>query len=161
MNAYTNLARESISYYLENKKIMPIPAGLPDVFYNTQAGCFVSLHLPDGELRGCIGTVEPTKENLGSEIISNAVAAAMRDPRFPPLANEELETLDISVDVLSEPEPIPDLAGHNPKKFGLIAIYRGRSGLLLPDLEGVDTAEDQLSIVLQKAAFRPLMIINY
>lgn len=155
MNAYTNLAKESIAYYLENKKFLPLPNDLSQEFYITRAGAFVSLHLPNGDLRGCIGTVEPTKKNLGEEIIYNAVSAAMRDPRFPPLKANELADLDISVDVLSEPEPIPDLTNHDPRKYGLIAICRGRSGLLLPDLEGVDTAEDQLEIVLQKGGILP------
>ena len=155
MNQYSQLARQSIAYYLENGKIMLLPDGLPEEFYHSRAGAFVSLHTATSELRGCIGTVTPTKKNLGEEIVSNAIAAAFRDPRFPPLQKEELADLDISVDVLSAPEPIPDLSGHDPKKYGLIATWQSKSGLLLPDLSGVDTPEDQLAIVLQKAGIRP------
>ncbi len=114
------------------------------------AACFVSLKV-GGHLRGCIGTIEPTEPCLAYEIMANAVAAGTRDPRFYPVDEDELEHLEYSVDVLSPPERISGLDGHDPRKYGLIVNGQGRRGLLLPDLEGVGTADEQLSICLSKA----------
>jgi len=154
MDAYINLAKQAIAHFLENGKIMSLPQDLPQEFYQKRAGVFVSLHAKDGELRGCIGTMTPTQPNLGTEIIANAIAACSRDPRFFPLTKEELADLEIFVDILSAPEQIPDLTNHDPKKYGLIAKADSRTGLLLPDLEGIDTAKQQLKIVLQKGGIR-------
>ena len=112
-----------------------------------RAGAFVSLHEKNGELRGCIGTIQPVHENLAQEIIENAISAATRDPRFMPLSARELDSLDISVDVLTEPEPIDSIHGQDPKIHGLIVQSKQnpwQRGLLLPDLEEIDTAEKQL-----------------
>lgn len=109
----------------------------------------------EGGLRGCIGTFKPTRETLADEIANNAISSACRDPRFLPVSKEELKDLEISVDVLGEPEPIPDASHLDPRRFGVIVESGGRIGLLLPDLEGVDTIEYQLEVARNKAGIRP------
>ena len=157
MNHYTKLARQTIETYIRTGKIIEAPEDLPSEMLKKKAGVFVTIHTKDNELRGCIGTFLPTRENIAHEIISNAAAAATRDPRFSPISESELDNLEISVDVLSVPEPINDIKKLDPKKYGvLIQSQDGRGGLLLPDLEGVETIEKQLSIVYQKAGIDPL-----
>ncbi|MBI4081251.1 MAG: AmmeMemoRadiSam system protein A [Candidatus Lambdaproteobacteria bacterium] len=111
--------------------------------------CFVSLKVGHA-LRGCIGTLRPTRATVEEEVIENAVAAATRDPRFDPVGAEELERLRISIDLLSSPEPIEELALHDPRRFGLIVSAGVRCGVLLPDLPGVETALRQLEICREK-----------
>lgn len=152
MHKYCQLALDSIRTYLETGKVMKMPEDVSEELKTRQAGAFVSLHLKDVEksLRGCIGTFLPTQESLGEEIINNAVSAAVRDPRFHPVELSEVDGLDISVDVLAEPESceVEDL---DPKKYGVIVGVGLRRGLLLPDLDGVDTVEEQLKIACMKA----------
>lgn len=143
------LARESITYYLQHHALMAVPRDLPEELQD-QAGTFVSLH-KGSRLRGCIGTFLPMHLNTASEIIHNAVSAATRDPRFSPVSLEELEDIDISVDVLGKPEAVASASELNPKKYGVIVMSHARTGLLLPDLEGVDTVEQQISIAKEKA----------
>lgn len=147
VSEHASLAKEAIQTYLTSGKVLELPQ--PPLSLATPAAAFVSLKLA-GQLRGCMGTIEPARENLAAEIVANAIAAATKDPRFKPLSREELAEVAISVDVLSPPEPaeFSDLA---PAKFGLIAQWQGRRGLLLPDLAGVDSPEEQLRIVCQKA----------
>jgi AmmeMemoRadiSam system protein A len=143
------LAREAIEAYVRQGKRLQPPAELtPEM--QERAGVFVSLH-KHGELRGCIGTLEPTQPNTAQEIIRNAISSATQDPRFPPVQPNELDDLDISVDVLSEPEPVQSLAELDPKRYGVIVESGWRRGLLLPDLEGVDTVEYQVDIARRKA----------
>jgi AmmeMemoRadiSam system protein A len=140
------LARAAVEAYVREHKRLQPPRPLPPEMQR-RAGVFVSLHLPDGELRGCIGTIESQRENLAAEIIENAISAATRDPRFPPMTPGELDGLEISVDVLTEPEPIDSIEGQDPKRHGLIVQSKREAwkrGLLLPDLETIDTAEKQL-----------------
>ncbi len=148
-DAFTELAKATIEAYLRaGKKIKPphpLPKGMEE-----KAGVFVSLHRGD-QLRGCIGTFAPTTDNIAEEIIEMAIAAATQDPRFPSVRESELGLLDISVDVLSPPENITDKTQLDPKIYGVIVSRGFRRGLLLPDLEGVDTAEDQIDIAKQKA----------
>ena len=115
-----------------------------------KAGVFVSIH-KQGDLRGCIGTFEPTRKNVTEEIITNAVSSATRDPRFPPIAPKELKDLDYSVDVLTIPEPVESKDQLDPKKYGVIVECGYRRGLLLPDLEGVDSVDHQIDICCRKA----------
>ena len=115
-----------------------------------KAGVFVSLH-KHGALRGCIGTFLPTTGCVASEILQNAVSAALEDPRFEPVSKDELDELEIHVDVLSTPEAIPDSSLLDVKRYGVIVTSGYKRGLLLPDLEGVDTVEEQVSIALRKA----------
>src|SRR5207302_8814623 len=119
-----------------------------------RAAVFVSLHLKDGSLRGCIGTVQPVEENRAREIIRNAISAATRDPRFLPVRPDELALLDYSVDVLSAPEPIASIHQLDPKRFGVIVEKGWRRGLLLPDIEGVKTPELQVTIALDKGGIQ-------
>lgn len=120
-------------------------------------GCFVSIRmLPTGELRGCIGTIRPTRKNLWEEIVANAAAAASKDPRFTPLGPDEVEKCRVSVDILDEPSPVRDLSELDPSVFGVIVEKAGRRGVLLPDLDGVDSVEQQLSIAMRKAGIGSL-----
>lgn len=152
-NDYCRLARGSIEYYFKYKNYMEVPDDIGWELVNKKAGVFVSLK-KYGKLRGCIGTFLPTMKNIASEIIRLAVAAAIDDPRFPPLNDDELDDVDISVDVLSTPESAlkEEL---NPKTFGVIVRQGYRRGLLLPDLEGINTIEEQLFIACKKAGINP------
>jgi MEMO1 family protein len=125
-----------------------------DFLFQKRAGVFVSLK-KFGELRGCIGTTAATTASLADEIIQNSLSAGLHDPRFEPVRPDELADLTYSVDVLGDPEPISDRAELNPAVYGVIVRYGSRSGLLLPDLEGVDTVEDQLAIACRKAGIQP------
>ncbi len=118
------------------------------------AGAFVSIK-KRGQLRGCIGTFRPTRKDLADEIIYNAVSACQHDPRFPPVREDELEELEITVDVLEEPEPVPGPEFLDPKEYGVIVKSGPKTGLLLPDLEGVDTVEEQIDIARRKAGIMP------
>jgi AmmeMemoRadiSam system protein A len=152
MDTYTSLARKAVVEYLLNYRLLKPPPNLPKEMLSRRAGVFVSLHHKNGSLRGCIGTYLPTQKNLAEEIIKNALSAAFRDPRFPPVTLEEIPSLVFSVDILSKPKPVPLNFPLNPKIYGLIVSSTdGRSGLLLPDIEGVDTPEDQIRICKMKA----------
>ena len=145
---YVRLARHAIETIVHTGKNAELPQGLPSEM-SERAGVFVSLK-KDGELRGCIGTFEPTTKSIAEEILQNAASAALRDPRFPPVKKEELDALVYSVDVLTEPELVAGADALDVKKYGVIVEYRARKGLLLPDLAGVDTVEEQLRIARQK-----------
>jgi AmmeMemoRadiSam system protein A len=115
-----------------------------------RSGVFVSLKV-GGLLRGCIGTYEPATANVAEEVITNAISSATRDPRFPPVTPDELGDLEYSVDVLTHPEPVKSQAELDPKRYGIIVESGKRKGLLLPDLEGVDTVARQIEICRAKA----------
>ncbi len=143
------LAKKTVeSYVREGKEISPPEELIPEM--EERAGVFVSIH-KHGELRGCIGTFEPTKSNVAEEIINNAISSATRDPRFPPVAVAELDELEYSVDILTQPELVKDTGQLDPKKYGLIVESGFKRGLLLPDLEGVDSVEEQIAICRLKA----------
>lgn len=150
---YTRIAFESIKLYLSEES-MPDPglAWIPEEFYELQRGCFVSLHLQDNELRGCIGTLEPHEKNLFEEIRRNAISAAFKDNRFPPLSVYEFPHVKISVDVLTPPERVFSADDLDPDIYGLI-ITDGRlqRGVLLPSIPGIDTVERQIQVVKRKA----------
>jgi len=151
---YVRLARETIESYIEHGKIITPPLALPKEMINQKAGVFVSLK-KFGDLRGCIGTFMPTQENIAQEIINNAISAAVDDPRFSPVNASELKDLTISVDILSNPEEAKDISQFDPKKYGVIVSSGYKKGLLLPDLEGVDTVEYQIDIAKRKAGIFP------
>ena len=153
-DAYVKLARASAEYYVRNHKVMEIPDGLPEELLNTRSGAFVSVHKHD-RLRGCIGTFLPARKNLAEEIIQNAVSAVSDDPRFDPVEEEELKWLDINVDVLSTPEQIESKDDLDVKKYGVIVQSGHKRGLLLPDLNGVDTVDEQLAIAMRKGNIAP------
>ena len=144
----TKLAKETVESYVKERKL-PQPTELtPEM--QERAGVFVSIK-KRGALRGCIGTFEPVTSNVAQEIITNAVSSATHDPRFPPVMASELPDLSYSVDVLTRPVPVKSIDELDPKKYGVIVEGGGRRGLLLPDLEGVDTVEHQIDICRQKA----------
>ena len=149
-DAYVRLARLSLETYIRTGKYSKIPDGLPEEMTKKRAGVFVSLK-KYGELRGCIGTISPVTGSIAEEIIRNAVSAGVEDPRFPAVREDELPDLVYSVDVLSEPEPVSSLDELDVKRYGVIVSSGRRRGLLLPDLEGVDTVEKQISIAKRKA----------
>lgn len=151
---WVKLARRSLETYVKtSQRLTSLPEDLPTEMTTQQAGAFVSLH-KNGQLRGCIGTIAPTCENLAWEIVQNAISACSRDPRFSPVRPDELDELEYSVDVLGAPEPVDSPAALDPKTYGVIVSCGGRRGLLLPDLDGVDSVEAQLSIALQKGGIR-------
>lgn len=150
---YVKLARGVIESYVKGDNL-PGLEELPVELTGRRAGVFVSLK-KNGELRGCIGTIEPTRPSIAEEITGNAISSATRDPRFPPVSVDELDELQYSVDVLEEPEEISDISFLNPVEYGVIVRSGNRSGLLLPDLDGVDTPEDQVSIAKMKAGISP------
>ncbi|MFT8340099.1 AmmeMemoRadiSam system protein A [Clostridium beijerinckii] len=147
-NAYVKLARENLNHYFSHGKSIEDISNLPKELLNERHGVFVSLK-KFGNLRGCIGTIAPTTGSVGEEIIRNSIEAAMSDPRFPEVSEDEMDDIDISVDVLMDSEPCnkEDL---DPKKYGVIVSLGMRRGLLLPDLEGVDTVDEQLQIACDK-----------
>ena len=147
---WVRLARLSLETFVRTgKQLDTLPDGLPGDMTDRSAGVFVSLHA-HGQLRGCIGTTGPTRSNVAWEIVQNAVSACSRDPRFVPVRMDELDSLEYSVDVLGEPEVISSPAELDVKRYGVIVSCGGRRGLLLPDLEGVDTVEQQIDIARQK-----------
>ena len=153
MHPFAALAKQTIEEYVRTGRKPAPPDPVPENMAGA-AGAFVSLKKA-GDLRGCIGTIEPAYGNLANEIISNAIAAATRDPRFPPVTPDELAALDISVDVLSPPEPVGGPDALDPKWYGVIVSAGRRRGLLLPDIEGVDTAAEQIAICRRKGGIGP------
>ena len=149
-DAYVRLARASVCSWVREKKRVALPADLPEEMLRKQAGVFVSLH-KDGRLRGCIGTIQAVRKNIAEEIVENGISAATKDPRFSPVRPEELEALEISVDVLGEPEKICSKDELDVKRYGVIVTKGFRKGLLLPNLDGVESVDEQLSIALRKA----------
>ena len=144
------LARLSVETYVREGHRASVPQGLPDELYRRRAGCFVSLK-ENGELRGCIGTISPVRDSLAEEIVANAVSACAHDPRFSPVEEDELAELVYDVDVLGDPEDISGPEELDPRRYGVIvSTADGRRGLLLPDLDGVDTVEEQVDIAARK-----------
>jgi AmmeMemoRadiSam system protein A/AmmeMemoRadiSam system protein B len=149
-NAYCGLARRSLEHQVLRHTPLPLPDDLPADMTACRAGVFVSLHL-DGRLRGCIGTLAPAADHIGLEIMHNAVSAGLFDSRFEPVTAEELEWIDYKVDILSPPETISGPEALDVKRYGVIVSNGSKRGLLLPDLEGVDTVEEQIRIARRKA----------
>lgn len=147
---YVRLARRTLEYYIRDGELPAPPEALCEELRTRRAGVFVSIK-KHGRLRGCIGTTEPTQHNLALEIMQNTISAGMFDPRFSAVRADELDELVYSVDVLSPAEPIEDRALLDVSRYGVIVSLERRRGLLLPDLEGVDSVEAQLSIACQKA----------
>jgi AmmeMemoRadiSam system protein A len=161
LHPVVKLAKEVVESYVRAGKT-PKPKELtPEM--REQAGVFVSLH-KHGQLRGCIGTFEPTKDNVAEEIIANAISSSTRDPRFPPVTASELDDLEYSVDILTKPEPVTDINQLDPLTYGVIVESGWKKGLLLPDLEGVDSVEEQIAICRLKAgisASEPIRLYHF
>ncbi|MEW6586485.1 MAG: AmmeMemoRadiSam system protein A [Nitrospirota bacterium] len=153
MHPLVELAKKSVERHVREGKEFDIPNPLPPEM-SAKAGVFVCLK-KQGELRGCIGTYMPACSNVGAEVIANAISAASKDPRFRPVTKDELNDIEYTVDVLSCPEKVDDLSSLDPKKYGIIVVSDFRRGLLLPDLEGVETIEEQVRITRMKAGILP------
>ena len=147
-----SLAQEAVERYVRDGDTARPEATTPEM--EERAGVFVSLH-KRGELRGCIGTFEPTRKNVAEEIVANAISSATQDPRFRPVSVRELSDLEYSVDVLTSPEPAEDISELDPHRYGVIVEAGWRRGLLLPDLDGVDTVQQQIEICRMKAGIGP------
>jgi hypothetical protein len=153
MHPITGLAKVSVEAYIREGKMTTPPEPLPAEM-SGKSGVFVCLKKA-GELRGCIGTYLPSCASVAEEVISNAIAAATKDTRFGPVTEDELEELSYSVDVLTCPEKVENVKDLNPRKYGVIVVSGFRRGLLLPDLQGVDTVDEQLRISKMKAGILP------
>ena len=143
------LGRHAIDTYLRTRQLIQPPEPIP-VDLQAPSAVFVTLR-KDGELRGCVGSVRPTEATAAHELIRYAVASAVRDPRFDPVRIDEVSALTIKVQLLDPPEPVSDMAELDPHTFGLIVRHRDRQALLLPDIEGIDTPEQQVLAACQKA----------
>jgi AmmeMemoRadiSam system protein A/AmmeMemoRadiSam system protein B len=157
------LARAAVETFIRSSEVLQAPRA--GALLSARAPCFVCLKTLDGELRGCIGTIEPAKENLAQEIIGNAISAAMNDPRFDPVSEDELANLRYSVDVLRPAEQTV-FAELDPAVFGVIVEEENstRRGLLLPDIPGVETARQQVEIAMRKAGIphgRPVRLWRF
>lgn len=148
-----DLALRSIKTYVTEGRKISLPDYVPPEFLKP-AGAFVSLK-KQGCLRGCMGTLGPTKPTVAHEIIANAISSAMADPRFEPVEPDELDQITCSVDILGEPEPVESLDELDPSRYGVIVRRGQRSGVLLPDLEGIDSAVEQVNIAKKKAGISP------
>jgi hypothetical protein len=146
------LARRAVESYVKSRDVISPGELAPEM--RERAGVFVSLK-KHGQLRGCIGTFEPTQPSVAEEIIHNAISSATGDPRFSPVGLSELDNIDYSVDILTHPEPVEDKSQLDAKKYGVIVAAGRRRGLLLPDLEGVESVDMQISICRQKAGIMP------
>lgn len=153
MHPLVKLAKRAVEEYIKNKRVIEPPKELSKEM-ELKAGVFVSLK-KHGELRGCIGTIQPLTDSVATEAIRNAISSATQDWRFPPVIEEELSELEYSVDVLYPAEEIKALSELNPKKYGVIVSKGKRKGLLLPDLEGVNSVSEQLYITKLKAGIEP------
>lgn len=174
MHPLAKLAKEAVEVFIKEGKVISVPTDFPQEFLTRTRGVFVTLE-KNGDLRGCIGTYLPTRSSIAEETIKNAIAAATQDIRFPPVEEEELPYLKYTVSVLSFPEKVNDIKELNPKKYGILVktlplvfpneeyILNGllekeivsKTGILLPDIEGIDTVEQQISIACQKAGIDP------
>lgn len=150
------LAAEAIATFLSDQRVIEPPDTLfvemPDA--RVPAGVFVCLKR-QGELRGCVGTTEPVQGTLAKEVIENAIGSAMRDPRFPPVQQSELDELEISVDILGPAEPVLDLFGLDHRRYGIILRSGTRHSVLLPDIEGINSVTEQMEVARKKAALSP------
>ena len=153
MHPFVILAKRAVETYVTNGTIIHSPEDCSEQM-KERAGVFVCLK-KEGRLRGCIGTYRPCHPDLAEEIIHNAIAAAAEDPRFHPLGEDELSSLTYTVDVLSPPEEVSGLQDLDVKRYGVVVVSGGRRGLLLPDLEGVETVEEQVCIAREKAGIAP------
>ena len=152
-DAFVRLARASVEAWVLRHERISVPEGLPEEMLARRAGTFVSLHR-NGSLRGCIGTIMAVRENVAEEIIDNAISACSRDPRFLPVAAGELAGLEISVDVLGDLEPVASPDELDVRRYGVIVTHGRKRGLLLPNLDGVDTVADQIRIARRKGGIR-------
>ena len=152
LHPIVKLAKEAVETYIREGKTLQPKDLTPEM--KDRSGVFVSIK-KSGELRGCIGTFTPSRKNIAEEVVHNAISSATQDPRFLPVSGEELPHLEYSVDILTSPKPVAGQEELDPKGYGCIVECGRRRGLLLPDLEGVDTVEEQIAICRRKAGIGP------
>jgi AmmeMemoRadiSam system protein A len=150
MHPLVSLAKNTVELYVREGRVYDVREDELPAELRTRAGVFVCLKIR-GQLRGCIGTFQPTEPTIAHEAVRNAVSAATCDPRFACVRSDELDAIEYTVDVLTPPEKVASKNDLDPRRYGVIVQAGGRRGLLLPDLEGVDTADYQISIAMQKA----------
>jgi AmmeMemoRadiSam system protein A len=150
MHPLVKLAKDTVERYIRDRKVLAVQDTDLTPEMRQAAGVFVSLKVR-GMLRGCIGTYQPCEPDIAHEIVRNAISAATCDPRFSPVREDELENIVYSVDVLTAPEEVKNTRDLDPRRYGVIVQAGKRRGLLLPDLEGVDSVEEQVGIAMQKA----------
>ena len=150
MHPLAQLAKRAVEQYLREGTVLTMKDDELSPEFRQRAGVFICLKV-HGMLRGCIGTFQPTEPTIAHEIVRNAISAATCDPRFPCVGSTELEGIDYTVDVLTPPEPVEDLSVLDARRFGVIVEQGGKRGLLLPDIEGVDTVDYQIRIAREKA----------
>jgi AmmeMemoRadiSam system protein A len=157
VHPFVRLAIDAIAAYVSDFRVITPPASLFELFpaLRRQAGVFVSLK-KQGELRGCIGTIEPVRDTLAVEIVENAISAASKDPRFRPVDEDELAVLRVSVDILSAPERVAGPGDLDVWRYGVIVRSGGKRGLLLPDIEGIASVEEQISVARKKGGIGEL-----
>jgi AmmeMemoRadiSam system protein A len=154
MHPLVQLAKDAVELYVREGKVREVREDEFPPEFREQAGVFICLKI-DGMLRGCIGTFQPAEPDMAHETVRNAVSAATCDPRFTCVRAEELDVIEYTVDVLTPPEPVKERSELDPRRYGVIVQSGARRGLLLPDLEGVDTVDFQISIAMQKAGIPP------
>ncbi|HSQ77599.1 MAG TPA: AmmeMemoRadiSam system protein A [Nitrospirota bacterium] len=154
MHPLVQLAKDTVELYVREGKIREVREDEFPPEFRERAGVFICLKI-DGVLRGCIGTFQPTEPDMAHETVRNAISAATCDPRFTCVRAEELDVIEYTVDVLTPPEPVKERSELDPRRYGVIVQSGARRGLLLPDLEGVDTVDFQISIAMQKAGIVP------
>jgi AmmeMemoRadiSam system protein A len=154
MHPLVTLAQNAVELFVREGTVYEVKVDDLPPDMNKRAGVFVCLKIR-GNLRGCIGTFQPTEPTIAHETVRNAISAATCDPRFPKVRAAELDLIEYSVDVLTPPERVRDKSELDPRRYGVIVQAGGRRGLLLPDLEGVDTVDYQISIAMQKAGIAP------
>ena len=150
MHPLVNIAKDAIELYVREGKMLSSSDEHLSPDLRERAGVFVCLKI-NGNLRGCIGTFQPTEPSIAHETVRNAISAATCDPRFPIVRPEDLDRIEYTVDVLTPPEPVADMSALDARRYGVIVQAGGRRGLLLPDIEGVDTVKEQIAIAMQKA----------
>jgi AmmeMemoRadiSam system protein A len=150
MHPLVNIAKDAIELYVREGKMLSVNDEQLSPDLRERAGVFVCLKT-NGNLRGCIGTFQPTEPTIAHETVRNAISAATCDPRFPIVRPEDLDRIEYTVDVLTAPEPVADMSALDVKRYGVIVQAGGKRGLLLPDLEGVNTVKEQIAIAMQKA----------
>ena len=150
MHPLVNIAKDAVELYVREGKMLPVNDERLSPDLRERSGVFVCLKT-NGNLRGCIGTFQPTEPTIARETVKNAISAATCDPRFPIVRPEDLDRIEYTVDVLTAPEPVADMSALDVKRYGVIAQAGGKRGLLLPDLDGVNTVKEQIAIAMQKA----------
>jgi hypothetical protein len=159
MHPLIKLAKDTVELYIREGKIAEVREDDLAPEYRQRAGVFVCLKLR-GVLRGCIGTFHPMEPTIAHETVRNAISAATCDPRFSCIREDELAEIEYTVDVLTPPEKVTDTSELDPRRYGVIVQAGGKRGLLLPDLEGVDTAATQVGIAMQKAGIPPGAVVE-